>query len=169
MQQDSNSCVQFFLRDGLLYRSWSPKGSQPGDIRSCEQLVLPQLCRELVMRLSHDVPMAVHLGITKMKDRILQRYYWPGIFKDVAKYCRGCEVCQRSTPRKPAKAGLVPIPIVTCPFQRIRMDIVGPLEDPAPNPEIEESNCVSLSPEQKGQLQSLLGEFPCVVCTIIKV
>ena len=58
MQQDSNSCVQFFLRDGLLYRSWSPKGSQPGDIRSCEQLVLPQLCRELVMRLSHDVPMA---------------------------------------------------------------------------------------------------------------
>ena len=62
-----------------------------------------------------------------MKDRILQRYYWPGIFKDVAKYCRGCEVCQRSTPRKPAKAGLVPIPIVTRPFQCVGMDIVGPL------------------------------------------
>ena len=127
VQQDSNSRVQFFLKDGLLYRSWSPKGSQPGDIRSCEQLMLPQQCRELVMRLSHDVPMAGHLGITKMKDRILQRYYWPGIFKDVANYCRGCEVCQRSTPRKPAKAGLVPIPIVTHPFQCIGMDLVGPL------------------------------------------
>ena len=74
------------------------------------------------MRLSHDVPMAGHLGITKMKDRILQRYYWPGIFKDVVNYCRGCEVCQRSTPRKPAKAGLVPIPIVTHPFQCIEME-----------------------------------------------
>ena len=52
VQQDSNSRVQFFLRDGLLYRSWSPKGSQPGDIRSCEQLVLPQLCRELVINVT---------------------------------------------------------------------------------------------------------------------
>ena len=77
------------------------------------------------MRLSHDVPMAGHLGITKMNDRILQRYYWPGIFKDVANCCHECEVCQRSTPSKPANAGLVPIPIVTCPFQRIGMDIVG--------------------------------------------
>ena len=46
MQQDSNSRVQFFWRDGLLYWSWSPEGSQPGDIQSCEQLVLPQQCRE---------------------------------------------------------------------------------------------------------------------------
>ena len=30
-----------------------------------------------------------------------------------------------STPRKPAKAGLVPIPIVTRPFQRTGMHIVG--------------------------------------------
>ena len=178
--------------------------------------MLPQQCRELVMRLSHDVPMAGHLGITKMKDRILQRYYWPGIFMDVANYCRGCEVCQRSTPRKPAKAGLVPIPIVTRPFQRIGMNIMRPLprtqrgnrfilticdyatrypeavalpsvEAPRIARELvhlcsrmgipdeiltdqgtnfmsslleEVSHCVSLSPEQKGQLQSLLGKFP---------
>ena len=34
VQQDFNSCVQFFLRDGLLCQSWSPKGSQPRDIRA---------------------------------------------------------------------------------------------------------------------------------------
>ena len=39
-------------------------------------------------------------------------------------------------------------------------------KEPASNPEIEESNCVSLSPEQKGQLRSLLGEFPEVLRSV---
>ena len=30
------------------------------------------------------------------KDRVLQRYYWPEVFKDVADYCKSCEVCQRN-------------------------------------------------------------------------
>ena len=96
-------------------------------MRGREQLVLPQRCRELVMRLSHDVPMAGHLGVTKMKDRLLQRYYWPGIFQDVANYCLSCEICQRASTRKPPRAGLVPMPVVTTPFRRIGMDIVGHL------------------------------------------
>ena len=71
--------------------------------------------------------MAGHLGITKTKDRILQRYYWPGIFKDIAQYCHTCEVCQRSTPRKPLRAEMIPLPLISQPFQRIAMDLVGPL------------------------------------------
>lgn len=89
-QKDPKARVQFFYRDGLLYRCWYPRGSLPGDVRTCEQLVLPRQCRELVMRHSHDVLTAGHLGVTKMKDRVLQRYYWPGIFKDIASYCRSC-------------------------------------------------------------------------------
>lgn len=79
------------------------------------------------MRLAHDVPTAGHLGVTKTKDRVLQRYYWPGIFKDIADYCRTCEVCQRSQPKRPAKAEMVPMPLIAKPFQRIAMDLVGPL------------------------------------------
>ena len=71
--------------------------------------------------------MAGHLGITKTKDRVLQRYYWPGVFKDVADYCRSCEVCQRSQTRHPMKAEMVPMPLIAKPFQRIAMDLVGPL------------------------------------------
>lgn len=89
-------------------------------------MVLPQKCRPIVMRLAHDVPTAGHLGVTKTKDRVLQRYYWPGIFKDIADYCRTCEVCQRSQPKRPAKAEMVPMPLIAKPFQRIAMDLVGP-------------------------------------------
>jgi len=68
-----------------------------------------------------------HLGVTKTKDRILQRYYWPGVFQDVANYCRSCELRQRSTPRRPMRAEMIPLPLVTHPFEWMAMDLVGPL------------------------------------------
>ena len=125
--QDPGGRVHFFYQDGLFYRRWQPEDSDAGDVRSCEQLVLPQECRSIVLRLAHDVPMAGHLGVTKTKDRVLRRYYWPGIFKDIADYCRTCEVCQRSQPRRPARAEMIPMPLITKPFQQIAMDLVGPL------------------------------------------
>ena len=125
--KDSESGTKFARKAGLLYRIWKPKGVKKGGAQECEQLVLPAPCRSVVLRLAHEVPMAGHLGVTKTKDRVLQRYYWPGIFKDVAQYCRTCEVCQRSTPRKPPRAEMVPMPLVTRPFERIAMDLVGPL------------------------------------------
>ena len=126
-QVGDNARASFYYKEGLLHRQWHPQGTSPGDVRSCEQLVLPRACRSLVLRLAHDIPMAGHLGVTKTKDRILQRYYWPGIFKEVAEYCRSCEVCQRSQPRPAARAEMVPMPLVSTPFKRIAMDLVGPL------------------------------------------
>ena len=96
--------VYFYYRSGLIYRSWRPQGAAPDDARRHEQLVLPVQCRSLALQMAHDVPMAGHLGVTKTKDRVLQRYYWPGVFKDIADYCRSCEVCQRSQPRHAKKA-----------------------------------------------------------------
>ena len=119
--------VGFYYSDGLLYRKWRPEGSTEGDVRTCQQLVLPQQCRLPVLRLAHDVPMAGHMGITRTKDRLLQRYYWPGIFSDTANYCRSCEVCQKSNPKYPIRAKMVSMPLIEQPFQRIAMDVIGPL------------------------------------------
>ena len=119
--------VYFFYRQEMLYRKWSPREADGGDVRTCVQLVLPRKCLPAVLKLAHDVPTAGHLGITKTKDRILQRYYWPGVFRDVAQYCRTCEVCQRSQLKHPAKAPMMPMPLIKTPFKRIAMDIVGPL------------------------------------------
>ena len=119
--------VGFYYSDGMLYRKWRPEGSTEGDVRTCQQLVLPQQCRLPVLRLAHDVPMAGHMGITRTKDRLLQRYYWPGIFSDTADYCRSCEVCQKSNLKYPIRAKMVSMPLIEQPFQRIAMDVVGPL------------------------------------------
>ena len=115
-------------QDGLLYQLWMPAGTDQGDVWSCEQLVLPQKCRKVVLRLAHDIPLAGHLSIRKTRARVLQRCYWPGVFTDIANYnCCTCEVCQRSQPRRPTKAKMVTIPLITKPFQQIVMDFVGPL------------------------------------------
>jgi len=79
------------------------------------------------MKLAHDMPMAGHLGKMKTAKRILRRFYWPGIFGDVARHCMACEQCQKCSPRQVKKAPLVPLPIMGEPFKRIAMDIVGPL------------------------------------------
>ena len=60
--------VYFFYRDGLLYRSWRPSGTDEEEVRRCDQLVLPQACRSTVLRLTHDIPLAGHLGVPKTKD-----------------------------------------------------------------------------------------------------
>ena len=119
--------VFFYTKDGLLYRHWQPRKRGKDGVQAVEQLVLPTQCRQLVLRLAHDVPTAGHLGVTKTRNRVLQRYYWPGVFKEVTEYCTTCEVCQRSRGRRPARAPLVSMPLIQKPFSRIAMDIVGPL------------------------------------------
>ena len=71
--------------------------------------------------------MAGHLGKNKTSDRVLQRFYWPGVYRDVEDHIRICKQCQRSAPKGKAKASLIPLPIMEEPFKRIAMDVVGPL------------------------------------------
>ena len=69
-----------------------------------------------------------HLSRKKTSDCLLARFYWPGIIHEVSQHCKSCGTCQKSAgPRNIKQAHLVPLPIIGEPFQRIAMDIVGPL------------------------------------------
>ena len=125
-ESSTRSDREFLRRDGLLYRRYLPPGVRDPE-HAAEQLVLPMQCRQSVLKLAHNIPMAGHLGRRKTTNRTLQRFYWPGIFRDVSDHCRSCEQCQKSSPRGVKKAPLVPLPIMDVPFKRIAMDIVGPL------------------------------------------
>ena len=116
----------FFKRGGLIYRRWTPPGSDAEEM-AVEQLVLPKQCRKTVLHLAHTIPLAGHMGRDKTTRRILQRFYWPTVYKDTADYCRSCAECQKSRDLRMRRAPLVPLPIIKEPFERIAMDIVGPL------------------------------------------
>ena len=109
-----------------MYRRWVPPGMD-SDEMAVEQLVLPLQCRKTVLKLAHEIPLAGHLGCDKTARRILQRFYWPTLYKDIADFCRTCSACQKTSRWKGGHAPLIPLPIISVPFQRIAMDIVGPL------------------------------------------
>lgn len=113
----------YFWKRNVLYRSHENKS---GKITS--QVVVPKKFREEVMRLAHDTPMAGHLGVSKTRARIWSDFAWPGICGDVRRYCASCDVCQRSaTKGSQKKAPLGKMPIIDTPFERVAVDIIGPL------------------------------------------
>ena len=121
-ENTSGSGVKFFERSGLVYRRWAPHTEE-----ETEQIVVPVKCGRELLRIAHATPFAGHLGREKTTQRLLQCFYWPGIFRDVANYCHSCSACQKSSSKGRSRAPLVPLPIIATPFKRIAMDIVGPL------------------------------------------
>lgn len=95
----------------------------------CKRLVVPSSCRPLVLNLAHTIPWAGHLGQYKTYLRLGSRFYWPSMYTDVQTHCNTCPECQKtSAVRRSDRAPLQPMPVITTPFKRIAMDIVGPLE-----------------------------------------
>ena len=119
-----NKYPRFMLKSGVLVRV-ANSGKHIKDMLT--QVVLPVKLRHKVMELAHDTVMAGHLGITKTQKRIMNHFYWPGAYQDIRNFCLSCSLCQRSAIMKPAKAPLVNLPIITEPFSRVAMDIIGPL------------------------------------------
>ena len=63
----------------------------------------------------------------KTASRIMQRFYWPTLFRDVADFCWSCSQCQKASHRRERRIPMVPLPVIGEPFERIAMDIIGPL------------------------------------------
>lgn len=119
----------YYLKKGVLMRKYRPF-NLPSTNTWAEnhQIIVPSNLRESVLQLSHD-NMGGHLGCGKTSSRILQHFYWPGLRKDVAKYCKSCRECQLAgRPNEVLKpVPLRPIPVVEEPFSKIIIDCVGPL------------------------------------------
>ncbi len=101
----------------------SPRGGG----RNKQLLVVPRPKTETVMELAHSHPMAGHLGALNTIQRIRDRFHWPGLDAEVKRFCRACPTCQRTSPSTPPPSPLIPLPIIEVPFERIGMDLVGPL------------------------------------------
>lgn len=58
---------------------------------------------------------------------MIQRFYWPWIHKEVTQHCSSCPECKMVAPKPAFRSPLVPLPIIEIPFDRIIIDLVGPL------------------------------------------
>ncbi len=92
------------------------------------QLLVPKSRREMLFQAAHCNPMAGHLGQAATLNRLMARFFWPGIHENVRRWCAACRECQLVNPPASPKAPLRPLPLMQVPFERIGMDLIGPLE-----------------------------------------
>ena len=123
-----NYVGEFYKKNGLLYR----KHQETKTGRSFNQLVVPKELRRQVMSVNHESAFSGHLGAKKTEVRILPNFFWPGLRQDVIRFCRSCDVCQRTVKRGSVKkVPLGSMPLINTPFKRVAVDIVGPIAPPS--------------------------------------
>ncbi|XP_064649953.1 uncharacterized protein LOC135501648 [Lineus longissimus] len=121
--------TEFKLKSGLLYRGFHSPTVQNGKVFN--QFVVPTGYRDVVMKYAHETLLAGHLGSRKSGDRLLSQFFWPGVHGDIARFCRSCSICQRTTPKgRTVKVPLGNMPVIGTPFQRVAIDLVGPISPP---------------------------------------
>ena len=115
--------TKFIMKKGLIYRQFTLHG------KTTSQLVVPSSLTDRVMTLAHESLMAGHLGIRKTIDRVVAEFFWPGVCGDVTRFCKSCDICQRTVQKgRVAKVPLGRLPLIDTPFKRVAVDIVGPIE-----------------------------------------
>ncbi|KAL7726427.1 hypothetical protein ACLKA6_004567 [Drosophila palustris] len=124
-EPNCNGFPDFTIEGSQVYRHL---GHRPEE----EDYVPWKLCvafdhRPRVLAECHDHPTAGHSGIRKTIARISQRYYWPGLFRDVARYVKQCEKCQKFKVSQLKPAGRMLTRQVEEPFGTLCADFVGPL------------------------------------------
>ena len=125
-RQTKSAETTFVTKSGILYRIHEQKKPQ-GNIVT-RQVVLPKGRREACLRVAHEAILGGHMGVQRTTNRILAQFYWPGLAGDVSRFCRSCDICQRTLPKgRVTKVPLAEMPTVGVPFQRIAVDLVGPI------------------------------------------
>ena len=111
------------VHNEVIYRQFTLRG------KTTSQLVVPSSLTDRVMTLAHESLMAGHLGIRKTIDRVVAEFFWPGVCGDVTRFCKSCDICQRTVQKgRVAKVPLGRLPLIDTPFKRVAVDIVGPFE-----------------------------------------
>ena len=122
MRPDENQ-PKYVMKNGQLYYV---DYTLPAIVR--ERLFVPRRSRRILLRISHDDPIyGGHLGIKKTRGK-LSKFYWPRMNADIEEYIKSCEMCQQNkNPKGPQYGLLQPIPVSGI-FDRLHIDIVGPLQ-----------------------------------------
>lgn len=93
-------------------------------------VLVPKDSREMlqILRSCHDNPCSRHFAAEMMLRKIMHKFYWPTMRKDVFEYVKTCDSCQRCRDfQEYPVESLRPI-VCLEPFEIITLDYVGPFQ-----------------------------------------
>ena len=122
--------ISFEVKSGILYHIYKHPFVNGG--KPVKQVMVPKQLRPRIMEVAHGSIMGGHLGIKKTTDKIQSAFYWPGIQGDVARFCKSCDVCQKTVNKGSVpKVPLQKMPLIDTSFKRVAIDLVGPIRPPS--------------------------------------
>jgi len=98
------------------------------EILVCSKMEYSEAEKLVIFKQFHDSILGGHAGIGRTIRKIKRQFNWPGLKSDVKNYIKNCESCQKNkvTNRK-IKQPMVITTTSSKPFEKIFLDIVGPL------------------------------------------
>lgn len=84
--------------------------------------------RRVILNDFHLLPSSGHAGMRRMSNNIRKYYYWEGLENDVKNFVKRCEKCQRQKHSLPVREPMVITTTANTAFEKIYLDVVGPLD-----------------------------------------
>ncbi|XP_068213208.1 uncharacterized protein [Palaemon carinicauda] len=70
--------------------------------------------------------------LRRQRKKFLREFYWPGMGADITRFCRSCDICQKTISKgRVTKVPLEKLPIIDTPFKRVSVDIISKIHPPS--------------------------------------
>lgn len=111
--------IGFAVIDGVLFKKKNDRSL----------IVVPKAWRQPILCMFHDDESAgAHRGKAATAELLGQCVWWKGWHKDVDLWCKTCILCQRSNPTRFKRQGQLKPAQTERVFERVSIDITGPLQ-----------------------------------------
>ena len=120
--KDCKDGISYEIVEDLLHRELSRDGI------TVSTLAVPQTLRDQVLSYAHEATLAGHAGYYKTLNRVQSQFSWPSMTVDIINFIKSCHVCQMKAPiGRDKPAPFQRMALIEEPFQRVVIDLVGPL------------------------------------------
>ncbi len=104
-------------------RQTQPPPECPADL-----VFVPESFRQPLLNQVHTSPSSGHPGITATEHLLRNRFWWPTLLTDVAKFIHDCTICSTTKSLRQLPAGLLqPLPTPHRPWSHIAIDFITDL------------------------------------------
>ena len=108
------------------FRTDSNDSEEEEEIDSAQFLTDPKDIQE-VLKQFHDSPLGGHRGAVNTYYRVRRQFKWSGMQRDLKQYVKTCPLCQKNKGGGVEKLPMIITDTAEKPFEKVFMDIVGPV------------------------------------------
>lgn len=117
--------IKEFVNEIKCREKWS--GPQVNILRGVKR-ILENDEKAYILHDYHLLPTSGHAGVRRMVNNIKSKYFWPNLESDVRRYVSKCQKCQTSKYSRSTVEPMVVTTTATSAFEKIYLDLVGPLD-----------------------------------------